>query len=285
MGRGLGSIAVNIQNREKIQKIMVIIPARNEAKTIAEIVNRTLALGYEVVVVDDASSDGTAEAATEAGAEVLLLKRQRGNLGAIQAGLTWALEQGECQWLITLDGDGQHSPEDIPALLTAAQAKSAGLVIGSCPERSSWMRQMVWAYFRHLAGLPIRDMTSGFKVYTLEAARCLCSRRAARLGFQDVPALLLLTRHGFNIREAPVSMFPRRPGTGISRVFSSWGKVAVYISRVSWACLWHRPWVAGLKLINRLRMARPITPVLQKTPDEANPVPLESAQAPARKSV
>lgn len=262
---------------------MVIIPARNEVKTIAEIVARTRALGYEAVVVDDASTDGTTDAATKAGAEVLLLKRQQGNLGAIQAGLTWALDQGGCQWLITLDGDGQHAPEDIPALLKAAQTNAAGLVIGSCPSRSSWMRQMVWAYFRHLSGLPIRDMTSGFKVYTLEAARCLCSRRTARLGFQDVPALLLLTRHGFNIMESPVSMLPRRPDTGISRVFSSWGKVAVYMSRVSWQCLWHRPRMVGLKIINLIRMARPIAP-LQNTSDEVTQVPLESAQDPARES-
>lgn len=275
---------MNAQNCGKRQEIMVIIPARNEVKTIAEIVTRTRALGYEAVVVDDASTDGTADAATAAGAEVLLLKRQRGNLGAIQAGLTWALEQkGGCQWLVTLDGDGQHAPEDIPALLEAAQSNAAGLVIGSCPARSSWMRQMVWAYFRHLSGLPIRDMTSGFKVYTLEAALCLCSRRTASLGFQDVPALLLLTRHGFNIMEAPVSMLPRRPDTGISRVFSSWGKVAVYMSRVSWQCLWHRPRMAGLKILNLIRMARPIPP-LQNTSDEVNPIPLETAQDPARES-
>jgi len=237
---------------------MVIIPARNEVKTIGEIVSRTRALGLAVLVVDDASTDGTADAAERAGAQVLTLKRQRGNLGAIQAGLAWALDLG-CHWLITLDADGQHAPEDIPVMLNEAQAEG-GLVIGSCPERSSWMRQMVWAFFRRLSGLKVHDMTSGFKVYTREAAACLCSKQAARLVFQDVPTLLLLSRNGFTIREVPVTMATRRPETGISRVFSSWGKVAVYMFRVSWKCLLHRLRVAGLQLIDGFLHRRSVQP-------------------------
>jgi len=257
MGRSLGSAA--------LKEIIVIIPARDEVKTIGEIVGRTRKLGYDVVVVDDASTDGTAEAAERAGAHVLTLKRQRGNLGAIQAGLTWALNQEDSyNRMVTLDADGQHAPEDIPAMLEAAQVEAAGLVIGSCPERSSWMRQMVWAFFRRLSGLKVNDMTSGFKIYTPEAASCLCSRKAARLGFQDVPTLLLLSRNGFQIKETPVNMVSRRPGTGISRVFSSWGKVAVYMAWVSWKCLLHRPRVAGLRLAAKFPQRRPVQP--QKTP-------------------
>ncbi|UQZ91425.1 glycosyl transferase (plasmid) [Deltaproteobacteria bacterium Smac51] len=229
-------------------KVAVIIPARDEVLTIADIVARTRAYGYHVLVVDDASGDGTAMAAYKAGAEVLVLKVQRGNLRAIQAGMGWMLEHRRLkpQWLVTIDADGQHAPEDIAGLLDLAGRKPDTVVIGSCPERSSWMRQMVWAFFRRLSGLKVHDMTSGFKAYSIRAASVMCGTRAYGLAYQDVPTLLLLKREGFNIEETAVSMVPRR--AGISRVFSSWGKVALYMSNVTWQCFMHRLKVlAGIK--------------------------------------
>jgi hypothetical protein len=119
------------------------------------------------------------------------------------------------------------------------------------------MRQMVWAFFRQLSGLKIRDMTSGFKVYHRAAAECLCARPTSKLGYQDVPTLLLLTEFGFKIMEFPVTMEPRRPGTGISRVFSSWGKVFIYLSRVSTDCLIFRGKTTFRWLSDRIKNWRP----------------------------
>ncbi len=124
---------------KKINDAVVIIPALNESATIAEIVTRAKSLGFEVLVVDDASADGTAGAAEAAGAKVLRLEKSKGNLRAILAGFQWALDAGYA-WLATMDADGQHSPDDLPALLKIARKKADSLVIGSCPERSSWMR-------------------------------------------------------------------------------------------------------------------------------------------------
>lgn len=223
-----------------MNKVAVIIPAKDEVLTIADIVTRTRALGYHVLVVDDASCDGTAMSAYKAGAEVLRLDHCCGNLKTIQAGLGWMLGHRTLRpdWLITLDADGQHAPEEAPLLLKEARKRPDTVIIGSCPERSSWMRQMVWAFFRKISGLAVVDMTSGFKVYPLKAAGVLCGHRAKKLGYQDVPTLLLLSRRGFKIHEIHVNMIPRR--AGISRVFSSWGKVAVYMLKVTWLCVFHR---------------------------------------------
>ncbi len=223
-----------------MSEAVVIIPARDEALTIAEIVRRTKAMGHHVLLVDDASTDGTALIAYKAGAEVLRLDRPRGNLRAIQAGMAWMLDHRKLRpsWLITLDADGQHMPEEVPLLLAEAKKCRNTLIIGSCPERSSWMRQMVWAFFRLISGLQVNDMTSGFKVYPVRAASVLCGPKTENLGYQDVPTLLFLSRRGFKICEIAVNMAPRRSGK--SRVFSSWSKVTLYMFKVTRLCCFHR---------------------------------------------
>lgn len=227
---------------------IVIIPARDEETTIAEIVERTRALGYPVLVVDDASGDATGAKAAEAGAAVLHLERNLGNLGAIQAGLAQGLEQGY-QWLITLDADGQHIPEDIPALVKAIRGRSS-VVIGSCTERGSRMRHIAWRFLRLVSGLKVDDLTSGFKVYPRQAALRLCQYQTSRLTYQDIPVLLRLKSAGFHFLEVKVFMPPRR--AGISRVFSSWNKAFSYMIEVSVQSALYRLWSAGRQLRRRL---------------------------------
>lgn len=229
--------------------VIIIIPARNEAKTIAEMIERSKMFGSLVLVVDDASTDGTGDIATKAGAKVLKMKYQQGNFKAIKAGFKYALNYKNFNWLITLDADGQHAPEDIPDMLKTAELEK-GVIIGSCPERSSWMRRLVWSFFRFLSGLQVHDMTSGFKVYTRQAAACICGNQTDNLIFQDVPTLLFLTRKNISIKEIPVKMLPRRLETGISRVFSSWRKVAIYMLHVTCMCLSHRSYMARINFIN-----------------------------------
>lgn len=218
--------------------VVVVIPARNEMFTVAAIVRKAREAGCRVVVVDDASDDDTAALADVAGAEVIRLRRHSGNLRAIQVGMAFALRSMP-QWIVTMDADGQHSPDDIERLVNEARRADV-VVVGSCVARASRLRHMAWKWFRLISGLEVRDMTSGFRAYPLAAAVCLRDANARCLLFQDVPVLLLFRLRNFIVKEIPVNMSARQ--VGASKVFSSWGKVFAYMI-----------WVSGLCLLFRLR--------------------------------
>jgi len=110
-------------------RTLAVIPAYNEAPRVAAVVAGASMHVDTVVVVDDGSNDATAEAAATAGAHVL---QQPGNLGkgaALARGLGWAAERG-CAAVVTLDGDGQHDPKEIPAFLEAWRQGEGDLIIG-----------------------------------------------------------------------------------------------------------------------------------------------------------
>lgn len=205
----------------------IIIPAFNEEETIGAVVEQCRALGdFAVIVVDDASSDSTGRQALLHGAHVLPLSIRLGAWGAAQTGLRYAVRHG-CEVAVTLDGDGQHDPRDIPRLLEPIRNGTADLVIGSCPERGSQARRLAWTLFRFLTDLPVLDLTSGFRAYNRKTVSLLASRQATLLDYQDIGVLLLTQSAGFRIHEVPVNMSPRR--NGISRVFQNWGAVFWYL--------------------------------------------------------
>src|SRR5947209_2660274 len=105
----------------------VLLPAFNEAPHIANVVKRVREHVEDVVVIDDGSADGTADIARAAGATCLQLPRNCGKASALRAGIAFALTH-DFNRVITLDGDGQHLPEDIPVLLRIAQETGADLV-------------------------------------------------------------------------------------------------------------------------------------------------------------
>ena len=110
--------------------VAAVIPAFHEEKHIAEVVRRTLKQVPNVVVVDDGSTDGTAEEARKAGADVIVHEQNRGKGDAIKSGFRYWLEHGST-YVIVLDGDGQHLPEEIPQFLAAAASTGAKLLIGT----------------------------------------------------------------------------------------------------------------------------------------------------------
>jgi len=206
---------------------LVVIPARDEAADVAGVVRKIRALGLPVVVVDDFSSDRTAEIARAAGATVLRLPFHGGAWAAIQTGMRHALARGY-EFVITVDADGQHEPAEIPVLFDAmASAGDASVVIGACPDRANRRRRIAWRVLRWLSGLVIEDLTSGFRVYDRRAIALLAQERHALFEYQDVGVLLCLSQHGLPMREVAVKMRPRRHGA--SRIFSSWPVVAYYL--------------------------------------------------------
>src|SRR5882762_9359840 len=107
-----------------------IIPCFNEEQAIGLLVPAVRHQVAAVVVVDDGSNDRTAALAKEAGAEVLTHQTTRGKGAALQTGCAHALERG-FKWALTMDGDGQHLPEDIPRFFACAESKPVALVVGN----------------------------------------------------------------------------------------------------------------------------------------------------------
>lgn len=220
---------VNIEPR------IAIIPAHNEAATVGDIVARVRsAQGCAVVVIDDCSTDNTVHKAREAGAIVLPLTIQLGAWGAAQTGMRYALQNGY-RTAITLDADGQHYPESIAALLEPLANGYADVIIGAFPERASRARRIAWRYFRHLTGLHLKDITSGFRAYNYPAMQALAAKEASLLDYQDVGVLLILRRQNLRIREVPVSMQPRM--VGASKIFRSWLAVGKYMLQTTLMCI------------------------------------------------
>ena len=110
------------------QGVLVLIPAYNEAASIANVVRGARA-HLPVLVVDDGSADDTTQAAELAGASVLRQVPNQGKGAALKAGFRWAIEHGYPA-VLTLDADGQHDPAEIPIFLTAYHQQQADLVIG-----------------------------------------------------------------------------------------------------------------------------------------------------------
>jgi len=207
---------------------VVIIPARNEARdvgfVIGEINKHSI---FPVVVIDDASTDNTIQVARQAGAVVIPLAVQLGAWGATQTGLRYALKNNYA-YAITMDADGQHQAESLPALLQPIIDKQADVTIGACTRRGSALRKIAWTLMKQVSGLRLEDLTSGFRVYDRRAIHRLAAWQATLLEYQDVGVLVMLQSSGIIIKDVEVEMLPRRHGR--SRVFYSWFSVIYYMS-------------------------------------------------------
>lgn len=158
-------------------KISVILPAFNEAPSISSVVERirqvmdTQGYEYEVVVIDDGSTDGTAEKALQAGANVICHPYNIGNGAAIKTGIRNAT--GEI--LVMLDCDGQHAPEDIPRLLENIGPYDMVVGARSRESKTSLHRDMankIYNWFAtYVCGRKIEDLTSGFRAIKTSVAR------------------------------------------------------------------------------------------------------------------
>ena len=229
--------AVEVEKASKAQAMsdtVIVIPARNEALVLGEVLQEIRKISMQVIVVDDASSDETSRVARENGAEVLSLVVQLGAWGATQTGLRYALRQG-AQTVITLDADGQHEPAHIVDLLRPLHDGTADVVIGSCPMRVSVLRRLAWNYFRWLTRLSMDDLTSGFRAYNRRAMEILASREATLLDYQDVGVLMIMRAKGLRVSEVTVEIGLRR--SGVSRVFHSWWVVMRYMIETTVLCL------------------------------------------------
>lgn len=218
--------------RRSPRRVMIVIPARDEAASIGAVVGRLRGLGWgEIVVVNDQSRDATVEIARAAGATVMSPVLPQGAWGAMQTGIRYALAQG-CDAVVTMDADGQHDSAFLPDLL--AGLDRADVVIGSHPDRVSRPRRFAWSLFRALSGLKLQDLTSGYRAYNLAAIKVVAGEEATLLDHQDLGVLLLAQKAGLKVSEVPVTMKERSDGG--SRIFHSWWAIFLYMVETMLLC-------------------------------------------------
>jgi glycosyltransferase involved in cell wall biosynthesis len=216
---------------------LALIPAYNEAATVAGVVERVhVAAPYcDVLVVNDGSTDDTAARARVAGATVVQLPFNLGIGGAVQAGFVYARENGY-RYMVQVDGDGQHEPEEIAKLVAAMSLDpSLDMVCGSrfvvpgkylAPVSRRTGIHLFAFLLSRIVGQAVTDPTSGFRLY---------NRRAIELfsgdyphDYPEVEAVLMLHHHRLRMTEVPVQMFER--GGGRSSISS--GKSFYYMVKV-----------------------------------------------------
>lgn len=228
----MSTLSPDAPRPEAHERPLIVIPAKNESATIAEVVGDVRAAGYlDVLVVDDASSDDTGLIARRAGAMVLRAPLAQGAWGAMQTGIRYAVRHNYTS-VITMDADGQHQTQEIGRLLQAAQFSD--VVIGACPSRGSPARKLAWYFFRRLTGFTLEDLTSGFRLYNAAACRVLTGEAATMIDYQDMGVLLLLRQAGLKFAEVEVQMSQRVDG--ISRIFYNWRVVARYMLETTILC-------------------------------------------------
>ncbi|HLG98843.1 MAG TPA: glycosyltransferase family 2 protein [Bryobacteraceae bacterium] len=200
--------------------VLILIPAFNEAGAVGEVVRevRQVMPNARVLVVDDASKDATVERASAAKADVLRLPYHLGLGGCVQAGYRMAYELGY-DYVIRVDGDGQHDPHYIPELLKVLRTSGCHMVIGSRfyqanGQHTSVVRGMgIWLFrlvLRPILGKPVHDPTSGFVGVNREALQVFS--QSFPLEYPEIEALVVLQRKRFRFQEVPCKMRPRKAG-------------------------------------------------------------------------
>lgn len=209
-------------------KILVIIPAYNEEKSIVSVVESVAGAGYDYVVVNDGSTDSTLRICREHGINVVDLKCNLGIGGAVQTGHKYARMHGY-DVDIQFDGDGQHDVAYIPALLEGIRSGN-DLVVGSrfladgvSSFRSTFMRRVGIAWLskllRLVTGQRFTDPTSGFRACGPRAIELFA--RFYPVDYPEPESIAEAHRKGFAISEVPVSMNERVAGESSIHKLSS----------------------------------------------------------------
>ncbi|RLI44625.1 glycosyltransferase family 2 protein [Candidatus Bathyarchaeota archaeon] len=211
-------------------KVLVMIPAYNEEKTVGEVVKSTLALfpNFKVIVIDDGSEDATAKNAREAGADVVSLPFHCGGSVVIQTGYQIATNGGY-DYAVKIDADGQHKPEEIMKLLEPLINDEADMTAGSrylrfSKNHTSAVRDGGIVFSSTLVSsfrkMEITDITSGMRAWSRKAIQTLMPNYMERGLIEDsvfwVVETLLASKKRLRLKEVPIEVLPREYGNSKS---------------------------------------------------------------------
>ena len=209
-----------------LSRCAVVIPCLNEAEHIGSLLRAVQRRIASVIVVDDGSDDGTGGLAAQAGAEVIRHEAPKGKGAALHAGWRRARQRGFL-WALTMDGDEQHSPEDIPAFLECAQAGQAVLIVGNRMEKSGempWLRRQVNRWMSRqlsaMAGRSLPDTQCGYRMIHLESLARLTLKTAH---FEiESEVILAFAAAGYPIEFIPVQVIYKGEASKIRPVSDTW---------------------------------------------------------------
>ena len=204
----------------------VIIPTYNNSGTLADVVERALKVCPNVVVVNDGSTDNIE--AELCGINVIVISHER-NLGkgkALKTGLRYAGMNGYTH-AITIDADGQHFPEDIPALIEVSAEHPESIIVGcrnltseNMPRQNTFANRFSNFWFRLQTAQKLDDTQSGFRIYPLESLygmRLVTSRYEAELEL-----LVFAAWHGVSVKGVPVRVWYAPEGERVSHFRPFW---------------------------------------------------------------
>ena len=208
-------------------RVLIIIPAHDEEKTIAAVIMklRQIVPEFDRVIVNDGSKDNTGKIVDEFGEKQLKLPCNIGYGPALQTGLKYALIQ-KYDIIVTMDADGQHQPEDVPRLVEALLTTNADMVIGSrfCEGHvynTPFSRRLGQLFFSHLTRLflhhRIYDTSSGFKA--LRAAACEVAANGIFMDFH-IETIVHMSLLNLKIVEFPVTVLERSFGQSMHSIAS-----------------------------------------------------------------
>jgi len=206
-------------------KTCVVVPAYNEGKSIAQVVQAVQEHmpGATVAVVNDGSRDDTERCAREAGGVVLSLSLNLGIGGAVQTGYKYALSQG-FSYAVQIDGDGQHDPSETHHLFESLVAGQADIVIGSrwlgrgnyvAPRNRRYGMKFLEAVVSWRAHSRFTDTTSGFRALNRRAIALFAEHYPT--DYPEVESIVLARNYGLRVLEVPVVMKAREHGTSSIR--------------------------------------------------------------------
>jgi hypothetical protein len=248
------------------ESLLILIPCFNEQGAVPSVIGdvQRVMPGVPILVVDDCSRDATVAVAGAAGAQVLCLPHHLGLGGAVQAGYKLAFELGFL-YVIRVDGDGQHSADDIPRVFEVLKRSGAQMVIGSRYIRKqrnytnaarAFGIVLFRTVLRPILGRWVYDPTSGFVGVNHQALQLFS--RSFPLEYPEIEALVVLQRKAFRFEEVPCSVRPRQAGrSSITAVRSLYYLVHVLLG----------------VLVNILRWER------KRRPPEPPPLPESAVQA------
>lgn len=218
--------------------VWIAIPAYNEASTIRNIAEQSLAICPRVIVIDDGSSDLTSAQLNGLGVILLIHEVNKGKAACLQSAFEYALKNG-ARCIITIDGDGQHNPNDAPKLLAAWLRHTSKIVIGArlhdrihFPKARYYANRVACFWISWAANHPIADSQSGFRVYPIEVIKMVLEGKvtASRFTFESEVLIEASKRGFFTVAVAIPGRYPLNARPSHFRPFVDISKIVLMVA-------------------------------------------------------